>query len=143
MYLLGHGFRSQCISSSGLPVQLSPPRWGAGLVQLLLSVIVPWPQVFEHVVYALQVDHLPCTKRLKHYIFIDYHRKRKLLRYLILLSSSIFVWNMLSNFSTIRNQNELNDTFFKFLRKTIDSRTFIITISAVIVSPLCIYVLKV
>ena len=49
-----HGFRLHAVVSVSGPssTQLSPPYWGGGLVQDLIRVFEPFPQV------ALQSDHL-------------------------------------------------------------------------------------
>ena len=53
MYLL-QGFRLHSVISVSGPrsTQLSPPYWGGGLVQDLIRVFEPFPQV------VLQSDHL-------------------------------------------------------------------------------------
>ena len=53
MYLL-QGFRLHSVISVSCPrsTQSSPPYWGGGLVQDLIRVFEPFPQV------ALQSDHL-------------------------------------------------------------------------------------
>ena len=58
----GHSLSKQectCVSS---PVQLSPPFFGSGVVQVRLFVLSPTPQEAEQDVQLLQALHPPSTE---------------------------------------------------------------------------------
>jgi len=59
--LPGHGFVKQVLVSSCGPWQSSPPWAGGGLSHTLERVLVPSPQVTEHVPHDPQMVHPPST----------------------------------------------------------------------------------
>jgi len=60
--LPGHGFIIQVLVSCCGPGQSSPLLAGGGLSHVLLRVLVPLPQVVEHVPHDPQNDHPPSTE---------------------------------------------------------------------------------
>jgi len=60
--LPGHGFIKQALVSCCEPGQSSPLLAGKGLSHFLVRVLVPSPQVTEHVFHDPQNDHPPSTE---------------------------------------------------------------------------------
>lgn len=61
IYLLGQATVPQDLLSSAGPTHWAPPDAGGGLLQVLVRVILPPPQLAVHLLYSLQREYPPST----------------------------------------------------------------------------------
>lgn len=57
----GHGLMLHMIISTAVPSHGRPPCWADGLLQVLVLVRLPRPQLLVHSSQGLHSDQLPCT----------------------------------------------------------------------------------